>query len=466
MAPKTKVLLQNEINKIYANSKKDGKSLQEYLGQNTNIQFTWIDGVITLQLEYVDKKYIVTNMDTGTMLVKPFTNKVDGLSSLVSKLEELGLRAKEAGQTEVFLEKEESFADQNLINFDMKLDNASKREIENVFKDAKDFREIWEKITAPFDSIISESARVIDTDPIMNVSDELTKMNGEVQTVYEEIINDDGKVMRVVKSIPIIWSLAKTLDKKFDEASFNIKGIEGKIQTIFWGFDTSYTSLNTSIDMQKKFIDAIDKNIGTVEAYHAFIQQKMTEFNDRLEATISTEEKDKLTLFIRNVEFFSNNLQVLIWNLKMTKKRLEMKLDSAQKLSLSMNSSRPIFKTLLSTAMIESSSQKALDASMKAMKVMSQTIDKMSSELTDRAIESSKRTEEISSSPALSSKVFVENVRKLKDHFDSIEQFRAQVREKALQEQADFDQAAKELNQFKVLSKEKQDELEKELLGK
>jgi len=40
MAPKTKVLLQNEINKIYANSKKDGKSLQEYLGQNTNIQFT------------------------------------------------------------------------------------------------------------------------------------------------------------------------------------------------------------------------------------------------------------------------------------------------------------------------------------------------------------------------------------------------------------------------------------------
>jgi hypothetical protein len=54
----------------------------------------------------------------------------------------------------------------------------------------------------------------------------------------------------------------------------------------------------------------------------------------------------------------------------MTEKRLLMRLDSSHKLSLSMNSSRPIFKTLLSTALIETSSQKALDASLKAMEVM------------------------------------------------------------------------------------------------
>ncbi|MDR2639925.1 MAG: hypothetical protein LBC61_00880 [Candidatus Peribacteria bacterium] len=61
---------------------------------------------------------------------------------------------------------------------------------------------------------------------------------------------------------------------------------------------------------------------------------------------------------------------VLIGNLDMAKKRLLMRLDAAVKLSLSMNSSRPIFKTLLSTALIETSSQKALDASIKAMDVM------------------------------------------------------------------------------------------------
>lgn len=57
-------------------------------------------------------------------------------------------------------------------------------------------------------------------------------MNGEVQAVYGEIINNDGKAMKIVKSHPLLGSLVKTLDSKFDEAAFNIKGIEGKIQTI------------------------------------------------------------------------------------------------------------------------------------------------------------------------------------------------------------------------------------------
>jgi hypothetical protein len=54
----------------------------------------------------------------------------------------------------------------------------------------------------------------------------------------------------------------------------------------------------------------------------------------------------------------------------MARKRLLIRLDAANKLSLAMNSSRPIFKTLLSTAIIETSSQKAIDASMRAMQTM------------------------------------------------------------------------------------------------
>jgi hypothetical protein len=38
----------------------------------------------------------------------------------------------------------------------------------------------------------------------MNVSDELQKMNGEVQDVYREIIDNDGTFMKIMKSIPII----------------------------------------------------------------------------------------------------------------------------------------------------------------------------------------------------------------------------------------------------------------------
>lgn len=151
-------------------------------------------------------------------------------------------------------------------------------EVEKTFAEAKDFRSLGEKITAPIDSIISETAAIIDSDPIMNVSDTLTEMNNNVQSVYKEIINNDGTVMRIAKSIPLLGSLAKSLDAKWDEASFNVKSLEGKIQMIFSGFDQAYNSLNTSVDMQKKFLDGIDANLGKVVAYKEFLASKIEEF--------------------------------------------------------------------------------------------------------------------------------------------------------------------------------------------
>jgi len=147
----------------------------------------------------------------------------------------------------------------------------------------------------------------------------------------------------------------------------------------------------------------------------------------------------------------------------MARKRLLMRLDSASKLSLSMSSSRPIFKTLLSTALIETSSQKALNASMKALNVMGETIDKMSSELTDKAIESAKSSEELSSKPVLSASVFVENVTKLKNHFDQIESYRAQIAIEADAEKKAFSDAKDKLKDVKVLSAQSQEELAAEI---
>ncbi len=69
--------------------------------------------------------------------------------------------------------------------------------------------------------------------------------------------------------------LQMLLIKKVDEAKFNMKSMEGKIGVIFSGFDTSYESINTSIDMQKKFVDGIDQNLGKVEAYKVYIDQKI-----------------------------------------------------------------------------------------------------------------------------------------------------------------------------------------------
>jgi hypothetical protein len=113
------------------------------------------------------------------------------------------------------------------------LSASDQAEVEETFREAKDFRELGEKITAPLDTIISETAQIIDADPIMKVSDELADMNRDVQSVYDDIIDNDGVVMKLAKSIPIVSSLAKVLDSKWDEAKFNIKSMEGKIEAIF-----------------------------------------------------------------------------------------------------------------------------------------------------------------------------------------------------------------------------------------
>lgn len=336
-------------------------------------------------------------------------------------------------------------------------------EVEGVFSEAKDFRSIGEKITAPLDDIISQTAQIIDKDPIMNVSSELEKMNGEVQVVYNDIIDNDGTFMKIMKTIPVLGKVASAIDNKIDEANFNMKGLEGKISIIFSGFDQSYESINTSIDMQKQFVDGIDANLGKVVAYKEYIEGKIEEFQARLEETTDEDEKMKLSMFIRNVEYFQGNLVVLIGNLDMARKRLLMRLDSATKLSLAMNSSRPIFKTLLSTALIEASSQKAIDASMKALDIMGSTIDKMSSELTDKAIESAKKSEDLSTKPVLSTTVFIDNVTKLKAHFDEIDAYRAQVKIEAEKEQALFEEAKEKLENIKVINKEGQEELATQL---
>ena len=118
--------------------------------------------------------------------------------------------------TKLVLEKKQELSETHLTASDT-------AEIEQVFNEADDFRTIGERITAPLDSIISETAKVIDADPIMKVSEELKNMNGEVQEVYSDIIDNDGNIMKFFKSIPLLGSIAKSIDSKYDEASFNIK---------------------------------------------------------------------------------------------------------------------------------------------------------------------------------------------------------------------------------------------------
>ena len=348
----------------------------------------------------------------------------------------------------------------------VELNPNEQKEIEETFQNVKDFRTLWEKITAPIDSIIERTSKIIESDPIMDVSGELEKINNEVQSVYKEIIDDDSAFTKFLKKIPLLWDVVEKIDSAVDDLKFDMKSVKWKIEVIFSGFDQSYESLNKSIQMQQEFLEGLDQNLWKVKAYKEYVEKKLEEFKEKAKQVTDEQEKEKYEMFIRNVEFFIKNLEVLIGNLELARKRLLIRLDSAVKLALAMSSSRPIFKTLLSVAILETSWQKAIDASMKSIEVMWNTIDKMSSELTDKAIESSRKAEEMTSKPVLDTKVFIENVQKLKQHFDTIEQYREQVKKEAEEERKLFLEASKDLENMKTWKSEDFTELRNELAEK
>jgi len=85
----------------------------------------------------------------------------------------------------------------------------------------------------------------------------------------------------------------------------------------------------------------------------------------------------------------------------------------------------------------------------------------MSVDLTDKAIESSRKAEERTSAPILSSTVFIDNVAKLKTHFEEIEAYRARIYEESKAERKAFNDARIKLESIKLLNKTDTEELNK-----
>ena len=69
----------------------------------------------------------------------------------------------------------------------------------------------------------------------------------------------------------------------------------------------------------------------------------------------------------------------------------------------------------------------------------------------------------MSSKPVLSSSVFIENVTKLKNHFEEIDAYRAQVKIEADKEKALFSEAKTKLDGIKTISRASQEELATQL---
>lgn len=337
--------------------------------------------------------------------------------------------------------------------------NLTPEEVENVqkmFKDIWNFENLSEKIIQPFDGAIEEAGAIINNDPIMNASSTLEKVNEQVKDVYNDITKKNKSIETFLKKIPGVKTIVDTFDKKV----FDLKPIKGQIDTIFKGFDVSSNSVKNSIDLQKKFIIWLEKNLTIVESYDKYIEIKLKDFTEKYKLEKDEKKKNKYKLFIGQMDFFLKNLKTLIWNLELARKRMIIRLDSAVKLSLAMSSSRPIFKTLLSVAVIETGTQQAVEASIKSIQNMWSTIDALSSDLTDRTIESSKKAEELTNSAILNVNVYVENVEKLKKHFEDMEKYRESLKAQKKKDDEAFKQAQKNLKEIKENKVDDYEELE------
>ena len=71
----------------------------------------------------------------------------------------------------------------------------------------------------------------------------------------------------------------------------------------------------------------------------------------------------------------------------------------------------------------------------------------------------------MSSKPVVSTSVFIENVTKLKNHFDEIEDFRKNIALEAEKERKIFSEAKERLENIKVLNKADTEEFNKMLVS-
>ncbi|MBS8121629.1 hypothetical protein [Candidatus Vampirococcus lugosii] len=304
----------------------------------------------------------------------------------------------------------------------IELDKNEVKQIDDTFDNIKDFRSLGEKITSPVDNIINETSKVIKSDLIMNTSNKLETVNYDIQKVYEKIVNEDGAILRFLKSIPLIGNIISYFMKK----KYNMKEIKGQIENIFSGFDQSYESLNKSIYIQKNFLDSLEKNLGKINNYQKFIDKRLINLEEKYKNEIDKDQKGKYKVFIEQVEYFLQNIRILIGNLELARKRILTRLDSTIKLSLSMNNSRPIFKTIINVAILETSGQQALDASSKYMEAMGNALESISEDILEDKTEH-KNVEDKNEDNSNNEDKLVENVKKLKNNFDEIEGYRKEI---------------------------------------
>lgn len=343
------------------------------------------------------------------------------------------------------------------------LSSSEKMKIETSLKNLGDFRKLWEEITAPFRWAFTRAAEIIDKDPVMNISSDLSNMNTQIKEVYSTIITNDWKIMRTMKKIPLFGSVISAIDNQVDKASFDLASASWKLEKIFEGYDKAETSLNASIDLRKGYIENLTENESKTAGYVTYLEAKLEEARQTFLGLTDDEEKRKYKMFIDNLDYYVANLISLVSNLYMTRRRMEMQQDSAYKLSLGMNVWRPIFETLIEAWMVETSWMQSIEAWAKALEGMWKLADDLSTMLANKTIESNKKSAQMMSKPLMNPEVFVTNVNNLIQNFNEMEAQKDELARIRTESVAKIKDAVWKLKEMNVMTEAEQQQFQKHL---
>lgn len=243
-------------------------------------------------------------------------------------------------------------------------------------------------------NLIRETGNLIAEDPIMATGEEMDTITSEFQQIYEGIGGGKKGILDVFKS----WVQKTAPDVQY-------KSFENKIDRIFEQFDQAKTSIDTSVRIFTKYSSELKKEIDKISEYGTTTDT--SEFSD-----------DELMEY--------RTIGTILSNLQLSYGRIMMRLESGKKLARMMEFSRPAFQTLLSSVIIETSSQKALNSSVNIMKTLGGAIDTMSTRLTDDTIRTAHIALEAEVKPLLGAGVIKENAERLRTELLSINKEREQ----------------------------------------
>lgn len=230
-------------------------------------------------------------------------------------------------------------------------------------------------------SLIEKTGRMIDNDPLLKASDEINSIKENFEAIHKVM---SGEATESEKKGFLASLIGKFIAR--DEA-FQFKSFEGKIQSIFFQFDTTYESVCCSHNMYQMYWDGLEKEITSLTQY----------INENRP---TTDEEAKMMA----------NYNIMLSNLQLSLERIRMSEVSAKELKETMRVGRPIFQAVLSSCMIEVAGQRTLEASAQMIWTMSATIDGLSNKLTESTVKNSFIALQASSTPLLNSNNLEKNM--------------------------------------------------------